>query len=55
MLAVIAAIIFFIAFIIQATATATSAVLAPLSLLLVGLICLSLHLAGWGTGWKIRR
>jgi hypothetical protein len=55
MLAVIAAIIFLVAFIIRVTATATGAVLAPLSLLFIGLICLALHLAGWGTGWSFRR
>ena len=55
MLAVIAAIIFLVAFIIRITATATDAALAPLSLLLIGLICLALHLAGWGTGWSFRR
>ena len=55
MLAVIAAIIFFVAFIIRVTSTATGAILAPLSLLLIGLICLALHLAGWSSGWSIRR
>ena len=55
MLAVIAAIIFFVAFIIRVTSTAAGAVLAPLSLLLIGLVCLALHLAGWCTGWSIRR
>jgi hypothetical protein len=55
MLAVVAAVLFFIAFIIRVTGTATSVALAPLSLLLIGLICLALHLAGWGSGWSIRR
>jgi hypothetical protein len=55
MLAVVAAIIFFVAFLISATGTATGALLAPLTLLLLGLACLALHLAGWGTGWSIRR
>ena len=55
MLAVIAAIIFFVAFIIRVTSTATGAALAPLSLLLIGLICLALHLAGWGPGWPVKR
>jgi hypothetical protein len=52
MLAVIAAIIFAIAFVIRATNTATDAVFAPDSLLLIGLACLALHLAGFGTGWR---
>ena len=55
MLAIIAAIIFVIAFLLNATSTATSAVFAPTSLLLVGLACLALHLAGVGTGWKVPR
>jgi hypothetical protein len=53
MLAIIAAILFVIAFLLNATNTATSAVFAPTSLLLVGLACLALHLAGVGTGWKV--
>jgi hypothetical protein len=53
MLAIIAAIIFVIAFLLNATSTATSAVFAPTSLLLVGLACLALHLAGVGTDWKV--
>lgn len=53
MLAIIAAIIFVIAFLLNATSTATSAVFAPTSLLLVGLACLALHLAGVGTNWKV--
>jgi hypothetical protein len=53
MLAIIAAIIFVIAFLLNATSTATSAVFAPTSFLLVGLACLALHLAGVGTGWKV--
>jgi hypothetical protein len=55
MLAIIAAIIFVIAFLLNATSTATSAVVAPTSLLLVGLACLALHLADVGTGWKVPR
>jgi hypothetical protein len=55
MLAIIAAIIFAIAFIIKATGTATDAVFAPTSLLLVGLCLLALHQAGIGTGWSYSR
>jgi uncharacterized OsmC-like protein len=53
MLAIIAAILFAIAFLLNATNTATNAVFSPMSLLLAGLACLALHLAGIGTGWKV--
>jgi hypothetical protein len=55
MLAIIAAIIFAIAFIINVTSTATNAVLAPSSLILLGLACLALHVAGIGSNWRWRR
>jgi hypothetical protein len=55
MLAIAAAIIFAIAFLLNATSTATSAVFSPTSLLLVGLACLALHVAGVGTGWSLPR
>jgi hypothetical protein len=55
MLGYIAAVIFAIAFVISATSTSTSAVFSPVSLLLVGLTCLALHLAGVGTGWSVPR
>jgi len=50
-----AAVLFIIAFLINATSTATSAVFSPVSLLLAGLACLALHLAGVGTKWSARR
>jgi len=57
MLAIIAAILFAIAFLLNATSTATDAVFSPMSLLLVGLACLALHQAGVGTNWysSVRR
>jgi hypothetical protein len=55
MLAIAAAIIFAIAFLLNATSTATRAVFSPTSLLLVGLACLALHQAGVGTGWSLPR
>jgi hypothetical protein len=45
--------VFAIAFLLNATSTATDAVFSPISLLLAGLACLALHLAGVGTGWKV--
>jgi hypothetical protein len=53
MLAIAAAIIFAIAFLLNATSTATSAVFSPMSLLLVGLACVALHMAGVGSGWQV--
>ncbi|HLQ53944.1 MAG TPA: hypothetical protein VK162_06690, partial [Streptosporangiaceae bacterium] len=55
MLAIVAAVIFAVAFIIRVTSTATDLVLAPISLLLAGLACLALHQAGVGTGWSYPR
>jgi MFS superfamily sulfate permease-like transporter len=52
MFAVIAAIILAVAFVIRVTSTATDVILAPISLLLAGLVFLALHLAGFGTGWS---
>jgi hypothetical protein len=55
MLAIAAAIIFAIAFVLKATGTATNAVFSPASLLLIGLACLALHQAGVGSGWSLPR
>jgi hypothetical protein len=55
MLGFVAAVLFIIAFLINATSTATSAVFSPTSLMLVGLACLALHLAGVGTKWSVPR
>jgi hypothetical protein len=55
MLAIIAAIIFAIAWIINGTGTATDAWFSVTDLLLIGLACLALHQAGVGTGWVRRR
>jgi hypothetical protein len=53
MLAIIAAVIFVIAFLLDITGTATNVVFAPASLMLLGLACLALHTAGIGTGWPV--
>lgn len=55
MLALVAVVIFAIAFILRAAGVATDAVFAPASLVIVGLACLALHQAGYGTSWKYRR
>ena len=55
MLAIVAAIIFAIAWVINATGTATNAWFSVTDLLLIGLACLALHQAGIGTAWVRRR
>jgi hypothetical protein len=55
MLGFVAAVLFIIAFLLNATSTATSAVFSPTSLMLVGLACLALHLAGVATSWSVPR
>ncbi|MFD3456903.1 hypothetical protein ACFWVC_32600 [Streptomyces sp. NPDC058691] len=60
MLAIIASVVFAIAFIINATGTETEAVFTPTSLLLVGLALVAAHLGGLGTsarwsGYRGRR
>ena len=51
MLAIIAAILFAIAWIINATGTVTDAWFSVTGLLLIGLACLALHQAGIGSAW----
>jgi hypothetical protein len=55
MLALVAVVIFAIAFIIQVTGTSTDAVFAPEALVIVGLACLALHQAGIGASWRYHR
>jgi len=58
MFALIAAVLFAIAFIITAAGLATSAVFSPLSLAFVGLALLAFHFTGRGPalpGWSRRR
>jgi hypothetical protein len=55
MLAIIAAILFGIAFVINATGTATDAAFSVTGLLLLGLAALALHQAGIGSAWVRRR
>jgi len=55
MLALIAAVLFAIAFILNAAGVATDAVFAPLSLTFAGLALLAFHLSGYGPNWKGKR
>ncbi|MDX3852437.1 hypothetical protein [Streptomyces sp. AK02-01A] len=54
MLGFAAAVLFVIAFIINATETAVDTIFAPTSLMLLGLALLALHVAGIGAGWAPR-
>ncbi|MFJ7272010.1 hypothetical protein ACIQV3_36150 [Streptomyces sp. NPDC099050] len=55
MLGITAAVLFFIAFLINAADIATNDVLSSTNLMLLGLAALALHVAGIGTGWASRR
>jgi hypothetical protein len=55
MLAIVAAIIFGIAFVLHATGTATGAAFSVTGLLVLGLVFLALHQAGIGSAWVRRR
>jgi hypothetical protein len=55
MLAIIAAILFGIAWVINATGTVTNAWFSVTGLLLLGLVALALHQAGMGSAWVRRR
>jgi len=52
MFALIAALLFAIAFLINAAGVSTDAVFAPLSLTFAGLALLAFHLTGHGPAWK---
>jgi len=55
MLAIIAAALFAVAFILNATGAGDSPVFTAFSLMLAGLACLALHEAGYGAGRRRRR
>lgn len=55
MLAIIAAILFVVAFILHAASISTDVIFSPISLALVGLALLALHQAGLGPGYSYSR
>lgn len=55
MLGIVAAVLFFIAFLINAAELGTNDVFSSTNLMLLGLMALALHVAGIGTGWARRR
>ncbi|HZG02502.1 MAG TPA: hypothetical protein VE546_02800 [Streptomyces sp.] len=54
MLGIAAAVLFFIAFLINAAELSTNEVLSSTNLMLLGLGLLALHVAGVGSGWAVR-
>ncbi|GAA2991336.1 hypothetical protein GCM10010447_20380 [Streptomyces fulvorobeus] len=55
MLAIAAAVLFFIAFLINAADVTTNEVFASVNVMLLGLALLALHVAGIGSGWRAGR
>lgn len=54
MFAIAAAVIFALALVLDAADASVGDALTPTTLLMAGLLCLSLHLAGIGTAWRGR-
>ncbi|WP_105971858.1 hypothetical protein [Streptomyces geranii] len=54
MLAIGAAVLFFIAFLINAAEMSTNDVFTSTNVMLLGLLVLALHVAGVGSGWSGR-
>jgi hypothetical protein len=54
MFAIIAAILFALALLLQLASTSIGTVITPTTLMLAGLLCVALHLAGLGTAWRGR-
>ncbi|MFE0516628.1 hypothetical protein [Streptomyces sp. NPDC058964] len=55
MLGIVAAVLFFFAFLINAADISTSDAFSSTNVMLLGLTALALHVAGFGTGWMSRR
>lgn len=54
LLAIISAVLFFIAFLINAAEISTNDTFTSTNLMLLGLTVLALHVAGIGSGWSVR-
>lgn len=55
MLGIAAAVLFFVAFLINAAEISTNDVFTSTNVMLLGLMALALHIAGIGTGWSAGR
>lgn len=54
LLAIISAVLFFIAFLINAAEISTNDTFTSTNLMLLGLTVLALHVGGIGSGWSVR-
>ncbi|MGW5064365.1 hypothetical protein ACWEQ2_45110 [Streptomyces sp. NPDC004096] len=54
MLSIVSAVLFFIAFLINAADISTNDTFTSTNIMLIGLTVLALHLAGLGSGWRVR-
>lgn len=54
MLSIVSAVLFFIAFLINAADISTNDTFTSTNIMLIGLTVLALHLAGLGSGWQVR-
>ncbi|MFJ9563972.1 hypothetical protein ACIRQQ_28555 [Streptomyces fuscichromogenes] len=54
MIGIVAAVLFFIAFLINAADISTNDTFTSTNLMLLGLTALALHVAGIGSGWSYR-
>ncbi|MEU6402924.1 hypothetical protein [Streptomyces sp. NPDC046985] len=55
MLGIVAAVLFFVSFLINASDLSTNHVFSSTNVMLLGLMALALHVAGIGAGWSRRR
>ncbi|MFS4092508.1 hypothetical protein [Streptomyces sp. AF1A] len=55
MLGIVAAVLFFVSFLINAADLSTSHEFSSMNVMLLGLTALALHVAGIGSGWSRRR
>ena len=54
MLAIVSAVLFFLAFLINAADISTNDTFTSTNIMLLGLMVLAVHLAGIGSGWNVR-
>ncbi|MFY4722954.1 hypothetical protein [Streptomyces sp. LaBMicrA B280] len=55
MLGIVAAVLFFVSFLVNAAEISTNHTFSSVNIMLLGLTALALHIAGIGSGWTRRR